>query len=879
MRHRANALLLSDVLVQDAVALTANSRSIHSCCSNSHLCVDPFAREIKLHPPYHCKQTPLCTYIFQLSFRPSVSGTASWTTVSVGRIGRYDHVPAQVCLEPSEFEAGVGDLKWIVSVLEQQVQATCFQKVFCTLENQDSVACLQFLIPQSIDKRLPLHWDVGGRQMCVDHPAAFAVPLSISRRPPEEQDKFDHWKETANRSFSYRKGRQNSLSHCPKLVDSICRFNLLRHGDILSNGKRFAAMFETDFLPFLFVDGKPNIEDLLDFCGDVSSDNATVGTGFATMSADDHLCQAADIQSEAPVLYVLDVLQDRQDPLKIGRFLLTRKQFFASTSETLLCHAFSACTVALVVPKGSTVDQICGPRDSYDVLKRIPLQCVPAQSRIAAGVDPPKSIDVGIAPKPRDDGAGQPRARTTESKVQPPSVAVSPTVPWTQNDNGPGSQMPKPVKSATPKSDEDVPMGEVEGPDQLKGIGSDKSNNETKHEELGNVVQGCGDAELPPIRKEIVTAQASPLKRASHPVRSQTGGDPSNSSGDQNLLARAADQKQEAPLGLKDCDEPSFVKLNGTLPPGKAVVLEPTLPKNPSSSTLRPGSRASCTHSKQNVAKERKIAPRRSSGLLAEAFRNAQNEHPLNHDAPLLTESALGNDEQSTLHIDLTGNNDDPIEDEVHPDLLSQVNDAIEKWYPDLDRRTKREDIALASTFLRYMNSTLCFLTVSFRMLLKAPWKSKMLTAHVRQAALAAIGNGWFVWAGGQSKLPFTRAELALAAVSYRGCLEPKMPDPAQSIFAMVDCLPIGIGCEESFCKAFFYRVAERAVKHCRSSRTTTRGRTVKQKTLALAKEGNQNKQHKPQTKQTKNPPKHKTNEAPRQVPEDGETREPQVRQ
>ena len=117
---------------------------------------------------------------FQLSFRPSPSGTATWTTVSVGRIGRYDHVPAQVCLEPSESEAAVGDLKWLVSLLEQQVQATCFQKVFCTPENQDSVACLQFLIPVSLEKQLPLCWKVGERQICVDHPAAFAVPLSIS---------------------------------------------------------------------------------------------------------------------------------------------------------------------------------------------------------------------------------------------------------------------------------------------------------------------------------------------------------------------------------------------------------------------------------------------------------------------------------------------------------------------------------------------------------------------------------------------------------------------------------------------------------------------------------------------------------------------------
>ena len=111
-----------------------------------------------------------------MSFRPSPSGTATRTTVSVGRIGRYDHVLAQVCLEPSESEAAVGDLKWLVSLLEQQVQATCFQKVFCTPENQDSVACLQFLIPVSLEKQLPLCWKVGERQICVDHPAAFAVP-------------------------------------------------------------------------------------------------------------------------------------------------------------------------------------------------------------------------------------------------------------------------------------------------------------------------------------------------------------------------------------------------------------------------------------------------------------------------------------------------------------------------------------------------------------------------------------------------------------------------------------------------------------------------------------------------------------------------------
>ena len=204
---------------------------------------------------------------------------------------------------------------------------------------------------------------------------------------------------------------------------------------------------------------------------------------------------------------------------------------------------------------------------------------------------------------------------------------------------------------------------------------------------------------------------------------------------------------------------------------------------------------------KSGITKALKGEQSKRGGLLVEAFRNAQWERSPSHGFPHQTDLGMGPVEEAVAPIDLTGNNDDPIEDDVEdPDLQQQVTDAIEKWYPELDKRSKRDDLALASSFLKYMNSTLCFLTVSFRMLSKAPWKTKMITTHVRQAALAAIGNGWFVWSSKQGKLPFTRAELALAAASYRGCLQPQMPDdPAQAIFPMIDCLPTGIGCEEMF--------------------------------------------------------------------------------
>ena len=406
---------------------------------------------------------------FQLTFRPSRFGTTIWTTVSVGRIGSYDYIPAQLSLEANESEAEIEHLKWIVSMLEQQVQATCFQKVFCTPEGQDSAACLQFLVPVSFENQLPLRWSLDDRQFCVDHPAPFAIPLLVSRRPPEEQSKLEHWKETANRSFSHRKGRQNSLAHHPRLADSMCRFNLLQHGDVLSNGKRFMAMYESNFLPFLFVDGKPDLDDLLEFCGEVFADNVHVGSGIASMTGDQHNSDAADIYCEVPTLYCLEVLQDKQEPLKIGRFLHSKKHFFASTTETLLCHAFTPCVVALVVPKGSTVDQVCGPRESYGVMKRIPLRCSSVPKVNCAGVDPPRNMNSQDAINPHGRSSCQPPAlsyvdgQMAGKRVQAPTVAISPTAPWTRADNGLGSQLPKPVKAAV-KNDEDALMQEAADP-------------------------------------------------------------------------------------------------------------------------------------------------------------------------------------------------------------------------------------------------------------------------------------------------------------------------------------------------------------------------------------------------------------------------------
>ena len=65
----------------------------------------------------------------------------------------------------------------------------------------------------------------------------------------------------------------------------MCRFNLLRHGEILSSTRHYPVMFENEYFPFLFVSGTPDMDDVKDFCCDVFADNKQVGQNLISHPA------------------------------------------------------------------------------------------------------------------------------------------------------------------------------------------------------------------------------------------------------------------------------------------------------------------------------------------------------------------------------------------------------------------------------------------------------------------------------------------------------------------------------------------------------------------------------------------------------------------
>ena len=180
--------------------------------------------------------------------------------------------------------------------------------------------------------------------------------------------------------------------------------------------------------------------------------------------------------------------------------------------------------------------------------------------------------------------------------------------------------------------------------------------------------------------------------------------------------------------------------LGSAHPPGKPISSHVSPQKTTSSK------KPAVHKARKSIAPEVSYASQRSkTGSLFEAFQNAAHAP-----VPMETDLKVGNCQEFKMPnsgglIDLV-RDEDGREELKRMEDQNQVEDAIEKWFPEADSHDKHVDLLLATSFLLHMNSTLCFLTMAFRMLSKAPWTARMATTHVRQAVLAARGSGWWVF-------------------------------------------------------------------------------------------------------------------------------------
>lgn len=211
---------------------------------------------------------------------------------------------------------------------------------------------------------------------------------------------------------------------------------------------------------------------------DVFADNKKLEQNIASAIQQCKSESMADIHLDSAIICIAEVLQDKQEPSRVGRSVLSKGDYFASTSETLQCHAYTTCLIALVVPKGCTIDQVHAPRDAYKVLKRIPTQQhLQDSTRVGlAGMSMTPSLN-GVDFRKMDLDNGRPNISYDGRHVAENgdgqhslSPLLTPTTTWPNDVQGACDQKPAPVKVCNGGTEKGTPMQRTDMPDSIPVI-------------------------------------------------------------------------------------------------------------------------------------------------------------------------------------------------------------------------------------------------------------------------------------------------------------------------------------------------------------------------------------------------------------------------
>ena len=304
-------------------------------------------------------------------------------SVAWGRISALSSVPAQIRLSDlqkvEKFQREEGDFeRWIWEVL----RGTCPQKVLCFDEEHNTDWYMQFHIPAKSERVLPTKLSVDEETILVEHARPYAVLQTGSVRPPAEETMHEHWKNAARLAPSDRKGRSNFIAHVENNFASLQRTALLQELPMCHQGVNYIGTCEMSQFPILFVNGNVTVDKcmrtLIENSGGVPDLQDELQGAYDSYVQDPPIPN--DFRCQTPVVYVLSVCSTDLTPINIGKVVNGRRGLFVSTTELLKCHAYTKCTVAILLPKGIKLELVCTPSRHIEILAKISVSSSPKQS-------------------------------------------------------------------------------------------------------------------------------------------------------------------------------------------------------------------------------------------------------------------------------------------------------------------------------------------------------------------------------------------------------------------------------------------------------------------------------------------------------------------
>ena len=296
--------------------------------------------------------------------------------VTWGRISALSSVPAQIKLsgihkiESFQREQNIFE-DWIWNTL----QGTGPRRVLCIDEDSNTDWYMQFHIPSKLEKILPTKLTFDDEEILVEHARPYAFLQTGSIRPPAEESMHEHWKNAARLAPSDRKDRSNFIAHVENNFASLQRISLLQEFPVSHQGVRYIGMCEMSQFPILFINGEVSLDRCM--CALIENSGSLPELQDNLQGAYDSYVQDPpipnDFRCQTPIVYVLSVCSSDLTPVNIGKIVKGSRGLFVSNTELLKCHAYTKCTVAILLPKGIKLEFVCTPSRHIEILAKIPV--------------------------------------------------------------------------------------------------------------------------------------------------------------------------------------------------------------------------------------------------------------------------------------------------------------------------------------------------------------------------------------------------------------------------------------------------------------------------------------------------------------------------
>ena len=536
-------------------------------------------------------------------------------------------------------------------------------------------------------------------------------------------------------------------------------------------------------------------------------------------------------RKDFPVLYLLEVEGNGAQCLNVGCAFKVNGRDIISNSEILQCHTFTKCIVCVVVPPGYAIGDLCSPSESYQVLSYIGLGKAnrdgnelksQAYSGISTIEPNPTRADSMVSRNGQNE-TPDPALEPIQQAVETSGEQVLPTLAWptglsgNPNPTNRGNQQPiaptkkkeRPIvkpsskieavpKHSTPTPlwhDQDVEMTDVLDGDLTKqgfAAGPESSCSKDPTESCSSTKPNNDDME---VDSEGANPNEAQQGQASQAQKASVDKLPKDA-----IAAIASPQKPRhkltRPGGPKAIpSKPGGTNSNGVRrPPGVTIlqhsaILARSREKNDQQSInglnpqQNPRSEKQRSKSDLPVERSKKLPDPKVNSFFQKAIETPIQSLP--HEIDELEQIS-----QEDTVIDLERENLQKMLAEENI-MKQSIHEANMKWHPNDEEGFRLSAGRYALEFLKTMNGTLCYLMVAFRMLAKAPWTMRTVCVHIRQAAILAISQGWFVNTLASHGIDFNRAALALAAGTFLGDLKPNLPDDTdQPLCLLIHELP-----------------------------------------------------------------------------------------